>query len=308
MKHHLRSIFGLNHRNRELVARYNTPPMIALASDKIACKARLTASGVATPACIAELRTTRDLPAIYTVLERQVNGFVVKPARGAQGNAVALYTHALPDRVHPQHGQPISRKDFAFSLAAILSGEFSAGRPSDAVLIEERIIPDRSWILEGVPGAPDLRVIVFQGTPIMAMARIPTVASEGRANLHRGGIGLGIDLVSGRSTHAVWQDRIASHHPDTGAELAGRFVDGLDECLALARRCFDAVPLGYMGVDIMLDRHRGPLVIELNARPGLAIQIANLKGLGEVLGGNEHCLGRPMASPAAEPAFPGNNP
>lgn len=37
--------------------------------------------------------------------------------------------------------------------------------------------------------------------------------------------------------------------------------------------------LGYIGVDIVLDRDLGPLVLELNARPGLSIQLANKIGL-----------------------------
>jgi hypothetical protein len=37
--------------------------------------------------------------------------------------------------------------------------------------------------------------------------------------------------------------------------------------------------LGYMGTDMVLDKEEGPMVLELNARPGLAIQIANGAGL-----------------------------
>jgi glutathione synthase/RimK-type ligase-like ATP-grasp enzyme len=37
--------------------------------------------------------------------------------------------------------------------------------------------------------------------------------------------------------------------------------------------------LGYLGVDMVIDRERGPLLLELNARPGLQIQVANQAGL-----------------------------
>jgi len=37
--------------------------------------------------------------------------------------------------------------------------------------------------------------------------------------------------------------------------------------------------MGYLGVDIVLDAQAGPLMLELNARPGLNIQIANQEGL-----------------------------
>jgi glutathione synthase/RimK-type ligase-like ATP-grasp enzyme len=39
------------------------------------------------------------------------------------------------------------------------------------------------------------------------------------------------------------------------------------------------VELGYLGADIVLTPDHGPILLELNARPGLGIQIANLDGL-----------------------------
>ena len=35
----------------------------------------------------------------------------------------------------------------------------------------------------------------------------------------------------------------------------------------------------YQGVDIVIDKDLGPLILELNARPGLNIQIANQTGI-----------------------------
>jgi hypothetical protein len=47
----------------------------------------------------------------------------------------------------------------------------------------------------------------------------------------------------------------------------------------MAASAFDMTGLGYLGVDIVIDRDQGPLLLELNARPGLGIQIANMAGL-----------------------------
>lgn len=47
----------------------------------------------------------------------------------------------------------------------------------------------------------------------------------------------------------------------------------------LASRCADITGLSYLRADIVLDRQRGPMILELNARPGLAIQVANGVGL-----------------------------
>jgi hypothetical protein len=39
------------------------------------------------------------------------------------------------------------------------------------------------------------------------------------------------------------------------------------------------INLAFLGVDLVIDRDRGPLLLELNARPGLQIQVANQAGL-----------------------------
>ncbi len=49
--------------------------------------------------------------------------------------------------------------------------------------------------------------------------------------------------------------------------------------LEIAASCYELTGLGYIGVDIVLDKVHGPQMLELNARPGLNIQIANREGL-----------------------------
>ena len=126
---------------------------------------------------------------------------------------------------------------------------------------------------------PDVRVILYRNEPAMAMLRLPTKASGGRANLHQGGIGTGVDLDSGRTNHAVLRNRFVERHPDTGVPVVGMRVPYWDQVLQLSRRVAEAVGLGYIGVDIVVDACDGPMLLEANARPGLAIQIANGRGL-----------------------------
>jgi alpha-L-glutamate ligase-like protein len=283
-------VFGLNRRNRDLVLRNNPPAAISLANDKIATKRVLAAAGLPVPATIADLSSHRQVRSLYPLLMRVEKGFVVKPSHGSQGKGITLFTYALEDRVLPLHGPPWSLKDFVYYMCRILAGEYAMGHPVDDVLIEEKINPEPDWILEDLPGPPDLRILVYRGDPILSMARLPTIASEGRANLHAGGVGLGIDLKTGRSTHAILKEKPILHHPDSGLELIGREVSGFEECLQLAAKCAAAAPLGYMGVDIIRDRVKGPVVIEINAHPGLAIQLANRKSLDEAL--REHSARR----------------
>ena len=61
--------------------------------------------------------------------------------------------------------------------------------------------------------------------------------------------------------------------------LIGIQMPEWDKILDIAVTCQEMTGLGYLGVDIMIDETLGPLMIEVNARPGLAIQMANGVGL-----------------------------
>jgi alpha-L-glutamate ligase-like protein len=128
-------------------------------------------------------------------------------------------------------------------------------------------------------GVPDIRVIVFKGYPVMAMMRLSTAASDGKANLHQGAVGVGLNIATGAALRAVQFDRPCFSHPDTGHDLASLVVPQWETLLNLAAGCYEMTGLGYLGTDMVLDRQHGPMLLELNARPGLAIQMTNGEGL-----------------------------
>ena len=113
--------------------------------------------------------------------------------------------------------------------------------------------------------------------------RLATAESGGRANLHQGAVGVGLDIRSGKTLRAVMHNRPVSVHPDTGADLSKLVVPFWREHLLIGAKAYEMTGLGYLGADIVLDRDRGPMMLELNARPGLAIQIANGSGLATVV-------------------------
>jgi hypothetical protein len=113
----------------------------------------------------------------------------------------------------------------------------------------------------------------------MAMMRIPTVASGGKANIHLGAVAAGVRISTGVIFHSVWAGLPSPEHPDTGAPLLGRLIPSWDEILEVAAEAQRLAGIGYAGVDIALDSKRGPVVMEVNRRPGLEIQNANAAGL-----------------------------
>jgi alpha-L-glutamate ligase-like protein len=205
--------------------------------------------------------------------------FVIKPNRGAGGRGVLVITGREGKRYLRHSGEVLGRDAIRQHLTDILSGMYSLGGQPDKAIVQQRIRLHPAFEPIAYKGIPDIRVILYRGEPAMAMLRLPTKASNGRANLHRGGIGTGIDLASGITHHAVQRNRVVEWHPDTGRPLVGLRVPYWRDVLRMARRVAEAVGLGYLGVDIVVDAKLGPMLLEANARPGLAIQIANGRGL-----------------------------
>ncbi len=275
-------VLGLNRRNHEYLFAYNSRHRYALVDDKRATKATLAAHGVPTPALRHVCETQWGVRRLGEALAA-TEDFVVKPARGAGGAGIVVIVGRQAGRFLKASGATLGQRDLEAHACDVLAGTYSARGAEDVVLVEERVVAESTLGALAYRGVPDLRVLVFRGVPVLAMLRLPTRRSDGRSNLHLGGVGVGVDLGSGRTTAGVRGRRRVTEHPDSGRPLAGTVVPAWDEILVLATRAADAIGLGFVGVDVVLDARHGPLVLELNARPGLAIQVANRRGLRPLL-------------------------
>ncbi len=271
-------VLGINARNIDLIARLNEPQWILTANDKVATKRCLEGAGVLTPRMLAVLESELELHGHEAVL-RAADGFALKPAQGSGGNGILLLRASEGDSYRLISGEAFSREQLRAHVRDITQGLFGDSDEPDCALFECLIEPDgfsRSLYERGIA---DIRVLLARGEPVAAMLRVPTHASGGKANLHQGGAGFGIELDSGRLLTGIHFGRILETHPDTGARLTGAVVPRWASVLDVARAAQRAVPLGYAGVDICLDRKHGPMVLEINARPGIEIQNALQGGL-----------------------------
>tara|TARA_R110002073_G_scaffold325730_1_gene505083 strand:- start:856 stop:1833 length:978 start_codon:yes stop_codon:yes gene_type:complete len=272
-------VLGLNWRNAEYQLVHNQRRFFPLVDDKLKSKRLAEAAGIAVPPLFGVIEYPHEVRSFAAIVQDHED-FVVKPAEGSGGDGILVVTGRDGAGFRLANGTVLSADDMRFHINNILAGTFSLGGQPDKALIEYRIRFDPLFANIAFQGVPDIRIIVFHGVPVMAMTRLPTEQSSGKANLHQGAIGAGIDMTTGRTLNAVWHDRIITRHPDTDAPVSGVQIPHWDTLLHHAARSFDLTHLGYQGIDMVLDSERGPVMLELNARPGLSIQIANGEGLG----------------------------
>ena len=275
-------VVGINERNVRYVHPNNPRKLLNLVDDKLETKRLAQAALIPAPELFGVIRNARDMKKLPELLASK-DGCVIKPAQGSQGKGIVVLDGPLRDGWRMASGQRVSLDTLKFQINNILSGMYSLGGQPDAAMIEYRVKFDDVFGKISFKGVPDIRVIVYHGIPVFAMLRLPTAESDGKANLHRGGVGVGVDIATGKTMRAMQHDKLIDLHPDTAHPLEGVQAPYWDDILMMAARSYDVTTLGYIGVDIVLDAERGPMLLELNGRPGISIQIANRRGMRFVL-------------------------
>jgi alpha-L-glutamate ligase-like protein len=271
-------VLGMNRRNAEYIMRFNPRSSFPLVDDKLKTKQLAEAHQIPTPRLYHVIEHHGDIPALEKMLSDH-RDFVIKPARGAGGSGIVLVKEHTAGGFVKQNGQVIPMRDLSYHISDILSGIYSLEGLEDRAFIEGLVHPDTTFDAVTYCGVPDIRIITYRGVPAMSMVRLPTQASDGKANLHRGAIGVGIDMAGGRTLAGVHRSGVVTHHPDTTKPVTGIQVPHWERMLVTAAKAVDMTGLDYLGVDLVIDQEQGPLLLELNARPGLQIQIANQAGL-----------------------------
>ncbi len=273
-----KGIMGMNKRNHSYIGRYNDRSKYPLVDDKLKTKIIAQQAGCTVPELIGVIANQAEVKKIHQMVKGWP-GFVIKPARGSGGKGILVITSHKDGTYTKPSGATINEQDVERHISNALAGLFSLGGKNDVAVVENLIKFDDCFDGFSYEGVPDVRIIVFKGYPVMAMMRCSTAASDGKANLHQGAVGVGLDIATGKAVRAVQFDQPVTHHPDTGKALSTLQVPHWERLLVLASSAWEMTGLGYMGTDMVLDKEEGPMVLELNARPGLAIQIANGAGL-----------------------------
>lgn len=274
----LNHILGINARSAEFL-RLNKKKYRKRADDKLMTKRMLKKRGVPHPELLGKLKSRVEVEAFdWTSLP---GSFVIKPVQGLEGGGIILVKKKAKYAGEwlLVGGGKVRVEDLKIHAQDILEGRFSRNNIPDQVMIEERVKLHPKFRKISKGGAPDVRVIVYNRVPIMAMLRLPTEESEGRANLHQGALGLGIDMATGITTYGVYKGKRLRFFPGTEKKVNGITVPHWDKILRMASKTQMASKLGYVAIDMLIDEEKGPVVLELNDQPGLSIQVANRAGL-----------------------------
>lgn len=264
----------MNARNIFAVYPNNSTAGILSVNDKVETKELLAANNVPVPRTIAVIESMFELKGLGQYLDSDV---VLKPAHGSGGGGILLLSPAGEGSWQSPSGTKFSFQDIIQHAAEILHGRFSFG-DDDVILIEELLIAHEDVSDLHPPGLADLRIIYLDNDPLLAMLRMPTISSDGKANLHQGGVAAPIDIETGVIGKVFDGSGYSEFHPD-GSKVESVKLTLWDDVMSVAKAAVECAPIGYVGVDIVIDKRLGPVVLELNARPGLEIQNVNLKSL-----------------------------
>jgi alpha-L-glutamate ligase-like protein len=273
-----RGILGINGRNANYISRYNQRKDFPKADSKLISKALAIKGNLPVPKLYGVISKAQEVSRIYE-LAKEYGDVVVKPERGSGGEGILLLRYNADGELETPSGAVIDREVLRLHINDICSGLFSLGGQPDQVVLEYKVLFDNVFDHVTYKGVPDIRVICLKGVPVFAMLRLPTKQSGGKANLHQGAIGVGVDLATGITQDGVSKTSRVTTHPDTGQALSGIQIPQWQEILRIASKAYDLFSLGYMGIDLVLDKNLGPLILEVNVRPGLSIQLANNRGI-----------------------------
>jgi alpha-L-glutamate ligase-like protein/uncharacterized protein (TIGR02421 family) len=269
-------LLGINARNLLYIKPYNPKKAVKFADSKIKTKNYLSARGIPVARLYHVIHSKKELERYD--FNNLPASFVVKPNAGFGGEGILIIKSRKGRNFVKESGDIITMEEFQRHISDILDGRYSIADISDEVLFEQRLEAPEFLKKMSHKGLPDFRIVVHNLIPVMAMLRLPTEKSSGKANIHMGGIGVGIDIAKGELTFATQYDKKIDGIPGFG-DPKGIKIPHWEEFLLTASRVQQITNLGFAAVDMVLDKNMGPVLLEINARAGLQVQVANMAPL-----------------------------
>lgn len=308
-----RGILWMNQRNNIYVKEFNPDRGIRLANNKEQTKKFLFQRSIPVPKTFLHIKNRQDrFEFNFSSLASSHNTFVIKPNNGSKGQGIFIINEIRKKKeyTHPKkiNHSPTLEKirwlkrtliDYGYEFRIgdkrineiqlkkkvgwIFQWLYSSNGKQDTVLIEEKLIPWNGFELFCTHGLADMRIIMFNLVPVIAMLRVPTEQSGGKANLAQWGIGLGIDIVTGKinSLYRQWQSYTNSF-PSEWSQFKNKKIPYRQEILEYSANAQYFVNSWYLGMDRVVTT-KWPKLLEINARAWLEIQNITGKPLLQIM-------------------------
>ncbi len=273
---HNPGLLGINARNLLYIRAYNPKKAVMLADSKIKTKNYLSARGVPVARMYNAIHNKKELRGFD--FNSLPNSFVIKPNAGYGGEGILIIKNRKGGNWVKESDEIITQEQLEGHVNDILDGRYSIADISDTALFEQRLEAPDHFKKMAYKGLPDIRIVVHNLIPVMAMLRLPTESSQGKANIHLGGIGVGIDIAKGEMTYVTQYNKEINGLPGFG-DVKGIKIPYWNDLLLIASRVQQVTNLGFAAIDLVLDKNIGPVLLEINARAGLAVQVANMAPL-----------------------------
>lgn len=270
-----------NARNLKYIKGFNSKMARKLADSKLKTKEFLWSRWVPVPKTLAILKRHEQIT--IDAVEALEPPFVIKPNNGFGWKWIfVIDSRDASGNFVLNTGEVYSVEQIKIHLLNILDWFFSLSGSRDTVLIEKKIIITKEVQTLGTFGLPDIRIIVFNMVPVMAMLRIPTKESWWKANIHGWACAAWIDIWTGKLTYLTQHNKIVKSVPWIW-DVRGTVLPDWDKMLEMSVRVQKETSIGYLGCDIVMDDKEWPLLLEMNIRPWISIQIANMARLKDRL-------------------------
>jgi len=270
-----------NARNLKYIKWFNSKLARELADSKLKTKEFLKTKKIPVPETFSILKSHSEITDDF--VNKLSPPFVIKPNKGFWWKWIIVIDKkdSLWNLLSIT-GKVYSNSEIKNHLLNIIDWFFSLSGSRDTVVIEKKIEIDEEVQTLWTYGLPDIRMIVFNMVPVMAMLRIPTEKSWWKANLHSWACAAWIDIWTGKLTYITQFWKIIKSVPDIG-DIRWLILPNWDKMLEMAVKVQKETRIGYLWCDIVMDNKDWPLLLEINIRPGLEVQVANMARLKDRL-------------------------
>jgi len=249
-------LLGQNARNLNYILEHNDEDSKILADSKLKTKDFLSKKWISVSPSIAIVKDIIELDS-FDFFSLPLP-FVIKPNQWYWGKWIIIIDKIEDEFFIWNDNTKYSQLDLKKHSEEILQWFYSLSWNRDKVIFERKIVLHHSIELLWKFWLPDVRIIVFNLVPVMAMLRVPTQNSKWKANLHMWACWVWIDIWTWKLTNINQFGKSIKSIPWIW-DVRNIELPFWQEILLLASKVQNVTSIWYVWCDIVLDDIKWPI-------------------------------------------------